>query len=187
MSTNFGLYLDDYALLDHPEAAATLRNITESYPWFSLGRYMQARAMKSVDPISYRWAMRQIDLRIFVHPYPRVLLTDDIVEMPAAVPALPDTLTLIEQFLSQDFSSRTAQPMPAPGEAQAEDISLESATHHEEAVSETLAGIYIAQGYWEKAIDIYSKLSLKYPEKSVYFADLISHVRTLQNGQTGGK
>ncbi|MCQ2169571.1 MAG: hypothetical protein MJY51_04000 [Bacteroidales bacterium] len=39
--------------------------------------------------------------------------------------------------------------------------------------TETLAEIYEEQGYYEQAKDIYSKLSLRYPEKSVYFASLI--------------
>ena len=39
--------------------------------------------------------------------------------------------------------------------------------------TETLAQIYIEQGYYAQAREIYSKLSLRYPEKSVYFAALI--------------
>ena len=39
--------------------------------------------------------------------------------------------------------------------------------------TETLAQIYAEQGYNEQAKQIYSTLSLRYPEKSVYFAALI--------------
>lgn len=39
--------------------------------------------------------------------------------------------------------------------------------------TETLAGIYAEQGYFDQAKDMYNKLSLAYPEKSAYFADLI--------------
>ena len=42
--------------------------------------------------------------------------------------------------------------------------------------TETLAKIYLEQDYPEQAIDIYSKLSLRYPEKSVYFAALIDEI-----------
>ena len=42
--------------------------------------------------------------------------------------------------------------------------------------TETLAQIYLDQDYPDQAIDIYSKLSLRYPEKSVYFATLIEEI-----------
>lgn len=47
--------------------------------------------------------------------------------------------------------------------------------------TETLAAIYLEQGYPDEAIGIYSKLSLRYPEKSVYFAALIEQINKKDN------
>ena len=45
-----------------------------------------------------------------------------------------------------------------------------------EFCTEPLAQIYAEQGYFKEAKDIYSKLMLRYPEKSVYFAALIEKI-----------
>lgn len=43
--------------------------------------------------------------------------------------------------------------------------------------TETLAQIYAEQGYFAEAKKIYSRLSLRYPEKSAYFASLIGKLQ----------
>jgi hypothetical protein len=60
-----------------------------------------------------------------------------------------------------------------------EDISKPFVEESGSFITETLARIYINQGYYSKAIDIYEKLSLKFPEKSSYFATQIEKVKEL--------
>ena len=45
--------------------------------------------------------------------------------------------------------------------------------------SESLAKIYIKQGKYSKALEIIKNISLKFPEKSIYFADQIRFLRKL--------
>tara|TARA_Y100000389_G_C17393644_1_gene481322 strand:- start:9 stop:698 length:690 start_codon:yes stop_codon:yes gene_type:complete len=55
-----------------------------------------------------------------------------------------------------------------------------SIIENEELVTETLARVYLEQEYFEKAIESYKKLSLKYPKKSSFFAEQINLINNLK-------
>jgi hypothetical protein len=80
---------------------------------------------------------------------------------------------LIDKFIIanpriEPVRDRTAQPV--------EDLAKPHTEVKEGFITETLARIYISQGYYSRAIEIYEKLSLKFPEKSSYFAAQIEKV-----------
>jgi len=86
--------------------------------------------------------------------------------------------TLIAKFLE-------AQPKMPQVKDQESDSPMEGQKQKEvendDFVTETLATIYAQQGYYKKAIQIFEKLSLKYPEKSTYFAAHIEKIKNLMN------
>jgi hypothetical protein len=59
----------------------------------------------------------------------------------------------------------------------AEELAKKSAQMDEEIVSETLAKIFETQGYYDKAIRMYVKLSLKVPDKVSFFAARIKELK----------
>lgn len=88
---------------------------------------------------------------------------------------------LIEKFISeQPTIPRPASPPRGTSNEEVVDISAHSVLEPEELATETLAEIYALQGYIDKAISVYEKLRLKYPEKSSYFAGQIEKLKKQQ-------
>ncbi len=84
----------------------------------------------------------------------------------------PKETEIIDSFLKNDPQINP----PKPEQIDNENKAKKSAEDHNDLVSETLAKIYIEQMLYHKAIETYQKLSLKFPEKSRYFADLIQSI-----------
>jgi len=57
----------------------------------------------------------------------------------------------------------------------------EESNENDEFITETLSRIYLKQGHYQKAIDSFKRLSLKFPEKSVYFAQQIEEIKKSLN------
>jgi len=81
---------------------------------------------------------------------------------------------LIEKFI---ITNPRIEPNKEKSSLPVEDISKSFVEGKGGFFTETLARIYVNQGYYSKAIDIYEKLSLKFPEKSSYFASQIEKVK----------
>ena len=99
-----------------------------------------------------------------------------------------------DYFSQEAYDSVRAEkeeaPMPAetgeqiPGQAENDGKSAgedKKAAGDDVFVTQTLAEIYATQGYLEQAKEIYSKLILRYPEKSAYFATLIEKLNNINN------
>jgi len=83
---------------------------------------------------------------------------------------------LIDKFI---IANPRIEPRREKNETPVTDISIPYVEEKGGFVTETLARIYTTQGYYSRAIDIYEKLSLKFPEKSSYFASQIEKVKEL--------
>ncbi len=89
-----------------------------------------------------------------------------------------DNFNLIEQFI-------ISKPKLKSSIATANiDVSFESIKEDSTLMTETLARVYLEQKKYDKAIQAFKILSLKYPEKSSFFADRIKAIKFLQKNNS---
>ncbi len=81
---------------------------------------------------------------------------------------------IIDKFLLSDARRIVAEE----GDVEAEIITEADLAEEDDMVSEELAEVYLAQGLKDMAIETYRKLSLRNPEKSIYFAEIISKIES---------
>ena len=117
----------------------------------------------------------ELDIEEVSEKEPDETITDNSAADPGKItPEKKWQFDLIDKFI-------TANPRIEPNRDKTlqpgEDISKQFVEEEGGFVTETLAKIYINQGYYSKAIDIYEKLCLKFPEKSSYFASQIEKVK----------
>lgn len=63
------------------------------------------------------------------------------------------------------------------------DLAIKSSTESTDLMSDTLAQIYFKTGAYEKALLMYEKLCLNYPEKNAYFAARIKEIKEIINNK----
>ena len=120
-----------------------------------------------------------------VPDYAQMLAAEEERSRPAVDAATDEEDTLINSFILKnkekpgyfptEKSAETAQVEP---EVKTEPIDAPTVTD-DSMLSESLAKIYIKQRKYSKALEIIKTISLKFPEKSIYFADQIRFLRKL--------
>ena len=99
---------------------------------------------------------------------------------------------LINQFIAEQMQlgEQAAQaPVRTPiSEKEKAEIAtevIENPTQNDDSMlSESLAKMYISRHKYSQALEIITRLSLKYPEKSIYFADQIRFLKKLVLNET---
>nr|WP_299035731.1 hypothetical protein [uncultured Tenacibaculum sp.] len=77
----------------------------------------------------------------------------------------------------------TAPKISRPNKTSTTDVKIADKQQSNQLATETLAKVYLEQKKYDNAIQAYKILSLKYPEKSGFFADQIKRIQILQNNK----
>lgn len=195
-----------YNLLEHPEnldenTLGQLEELTARYPFFQAGWMLYLKNLKNLKNTGnpeYENVLKKVALMVpdrkqlhrFLHdvkqPKPNTVDVKnnlnreyDLGESEENKPGN----SLIDKFLSSNPGPIRLEKDNA--ESENEDVENEvvekSDSENEELITETLAMIYFEQKKYDKALDAFRKLSLKYPEKSIYFATRIEEIEKLKN------
>ena len=108
------------------------------------------------------------------------LAVKELVEMPKVGLQTIDIKRLVKitssDIIDRFLRTETHRIVAQEGEPEGEIVTEAEFADEDDMVSEELAEVYLAQGLKDMAKETYCKLSLRNPEKSIYFAELISKI-----------
>ncbi len=154
-----------------------LQTLLERYPWFTTARMMLSRIVGKVDPVLSLYLATHPAPGLLLHSAEGVVVAEDSVDVVSASDTTGtagtdgSTIEVIDRFLARN----RGRIVPHEGVPEG-DIAVDSMVLDEDLATEELAEIYLAQGLKDQAKTMYTKLSLLYPEKSVYFAEIIARI-----------
>ena len=168
-----------------------LQQLLEDFPWFTVAR-REAIARQGGDEAALRRTIARNAVFFLSREGLFHLLTDPAPqpEAPAEEPVRRPRYYVSggDYFGQEDFEQleREGGSVTTPvfgaraGSVEYAPAVVEEVDSERAMVTETLAEIYRQQELYPRAIEIYEKLILLYPEKSAYFASLIEKVKNKQ-------
>ena len=169
-------------------SAQELQQLLEDHPWFTVAR-REALSRQGGDEDALRRAVGRDAVFFLSRDQVLRILTGKVCPEDGQAPekpARPQYYVVGGDYFGQADFDRLEQEgfsvvTPVFG-ARAGSVDVPPAVAEEvdadrTMVSETLAEIYAAQEIYGRAVEIYKKLILLYPEKSAYFASLIEKVK----------
>ncbi len=180
------------------ESEEVLKQLTVTFPWFQAGWLLYAKNLKNTGSANFNNTLKKVAVLVpdrknlykFLnsngqskHSQPLKTNTASVLYKLEEDQDNNNENSLIDKFLSSEPTVRKKRNLPETNTTPVENSGIleKSVTENDEIITETLANIYAQQKNYDKALNAYKKLSLKYPEKSVYFASRIKEIEVLKN------
>ena len=181
------------------ENTEQLSSIVDEFPYFQVAKVLFLKNLKETSHPDFDTALKKTAVSVpdrkklyrFLNTRQPVVIVDAGVSDEDGTHTEVDAKnsdenqsknSLIEKFLSTDIGRISRNPETEEDEQDVEnEVVKKSVEEDNEIVTETLATIYLQQKKYDKALHAFRKLSLKYPEKSVYFASRIKEIEELKN------
>jgi tetratricopeptide (TPR) repeat protein len=194
-----------YKLVENPgllseETLPELEKLTEKYPYFQVAWMLYLKNLKRTGHDGFEAALKKAAVAVHdrkkLH---RFLFSDEINQISGYYFEQAEITgknqqggennenekggSLIDKFLSSEPAPirMDSENTNDSREEDENEIMEKSVSESDELITETLAMLYFEQKKYDKALDAFRKLSLKYPEKSVYFATRIEEIEKLKN------
>lgn len=160
-----------------------LGKITEKYPYFHRAQIAYLKALKEKNNPNYNDFLKKVaaatQQRILLFEYVKNLEKNthqkNISEAPFKKHKTQNDL--IDKFISENPRiSKIIQTEPLESLQEKEENHFDPSS----LMTETLAKMYVAQKKYDKAIEAYKILSLKYPEKNLFFAEKMKKIKNLK-------
>jgi hypothetical protein len=201
-NTELKKILNNPGLLNEQTLIKT-EKLTKDFPAFDIGWVVWLKNIKNIDEAAFQKSLPEVAIRVsdrkwlkkFLdtpapgnnpegNPQEYLAIDDYSIETEGQNNIVTENqhgnnMSLIENFLANggDFNMKTMNT----GFGVTSDLAEKAVTENDDIVTETFANILMAQGKLQKALEAFEKLSLKYPEKSIYFAARIEEVKSLLN------
>jgi hypothetical protein len=178
MNRNDFLNMMDRSVTADHRLAAEIGELVSMFPYFQCAHLLLLKSLHDSSDVKFGSQLRLSAIQVGNREVLYNLLktaTPKIEEEPHSDDDLISQSALIDRFI---IANPRIEPSREKKDIMQEDLSA-NVFGEGSLVTETLAKIYINQGYYSKAIDIFEKLSLKYPEKSSYFATQIQKIKEL--------
>lgn len=179
----------------HPEqlnksTLSDIQQLADMYPYCATFTILYAKNLWNVNDLRFKAFVQKAALSTYhrdvlqqLMTIPAVAVNEEpapyqLTELPEEEPIKPlKQQDLIDKFIASNPKIHLSDKFEYE-----EPQNLTQNEVSESVFTESLAKIYIKQGQYEKALHIFEKLNLKYPEKNTYFADQIRFLtKIIQN------